>query len=209
DLLAEGPLSTKTVDAEANGAGYSKATIRRAKKALKIKPSKDGMTGGWVCQIPGQQAAKAILENTKMLKDPEGAQHQELSTFEEIEHLRGDHCHFQEGNIGNPPFQESESVQQILFKIIKKSEERKDPISALRTTAFKNLKCDSDFPQDLGSTDCLRFLSEMETKGMIRRDEWKGMNGSKKQVYLVGLPSEATIPILEGDADPAHQEDRP
>jgi len=90
DLLADGPLPTKTIKADADGAGYSWATIRRAQKALGIEPAKEGMKAGWVWRMPGQDAAKAILENAKMLKIPEDAQQKEVSTFGEIEHLRND-----------------------------------------------------------------------------------------------------------------------
>lgn len=90
DLLADGPMPTKMIKADADGAGYSWATIRRAQKALGIEPVKDGMKGGWVWLMPGYQAAKTIHENAKMLKNAEDAQQKEVSTFEEIEHLRGE-----------------------------------------------------------------------------------------------------------------------
>lgn len=79
DLLADGPMPTKTIKADANGAGYSWATIRRAQKALGIEPVKEGMKAGWVWRMPA-----------KMLKNTEDAQQKVLSTFEKIEHLRGD-----------------------------------------------------------------------------------------------------------------------
>ncbi len=90
DLLHDGPLPTKTIKADADGAGYSWATIRRAQKALGIDPVKEGMKAGWVWRMPGQEAARAILENAKMLKNPEDAQQKEVSTFGETEHLRGE-----------------------------------------------------------------------------------------------------------------------
>lgn len=90
DLLANGPLPTKTIKADADGAGYSWATIRRAQKALGIEPVKEGMKAGWVWRMPGQEAAKAIPENVKMLKNAEDAQQKEVSTFGEIEHLRSE-----------------------------------------------------------------------------------------------------------------------
>jgi putative DNA primase/helicase len=90
DLLADRPLPTKIIRADADGAGYSWATIRRAQKALGIEPAKEGMKGGWVWRMPGQEAAQAILANAKMLKNAEDAQPKEVSTFEEIEHLRGE-----------------------------------------------------------------------------------------------------------------------
>lgn len=90
DLLVDGPLPTKTIKADADGAGYSWATIRRAQKALGIEPVKEGMKAGWVWRMPGQEAARATLENAKMLKNPEDAQQKGVSTFGEIEHLRSD-----------------------------------------------------------------------------------------------------------------------
>jgi len=90
DLLADRPLPTKTIKADADGAGYSWATIRRAQKALGIEAMKEGMKTGWVWRMPGQEAEKAILENTKMLKDSEDAQQKEVSAFAETEHLQGD-----------------------------------------------------------------------------------------------------------------------
>lgn len=90
DLLHDGPLPTKTIKADADGAGYSWATIRRAQKALGIEPVKEGMKAGWVWRMPGQEAARATLENAKMLKNPEDAQQKGVSTFGEIEHLRSD-----------------------------------------------------------------------------------------------------------------------
>lgn len=47
DLLADGPLPTKTIRADADGAGYSWATIRRAQKELGVEAVKAGMRGGW------------------------------------------------------------------------------------------------------------------------------------------------------------------
>lgn len=77
DLLADGPLPAKTIKADADGAGYSWATIRRAQKTLGIEPSKTGMKGGWKWAIP-----------RRCSETPEGAQQKELSTFGNIEHLR-------------------------------------------------------------------------------------------------------------------------
>jgi putative DNA primase/helicase len=42
DLLADRPLPAKTIKADADGAGYSWATIRRAKKALGVEVRKSG-----------------------------------------------------------------------------------------------------------------------------------------------------------------------
>jgi putative DNA primase/helicase len=76
-LLANGPLPSKIIKGDADGAGYSWATIRRAKKALGIETSKAGMKGGWEWAI-----ARRCSTN------PEDAQQKEVSTFREIEHLQ-------------------------------------------------------------------------------------------------------------------------
>jgi len=47
------------------------------------------MKAGWVWRMPGHEAAKAILESAKMLKNPEDAQQNKVGTFGEIEHLQG------------------------------------------------------------------------------------------------------------------------
>jgi putative DNA primase/helicase len=90
DLLADGPLPAKTIRADADGAGYSWATIRRAQKALGIEPAKEGMKGGWAWRMPRQVAAKPILETAKMLNNYEDAQHKSVSTFRKNERLQGD-----------------------------------------------------------------------------------------------------------------------
>jgi putative DNA primase/helicase len=95
DLLADGPLPVKIIRADADGAGYSWATIRRAQKALGVEAVKEGGHFGavkqqWVWRMPGQEAARAILESArlKMLKNAEDAQEKSLSTFRKIEHLQ-------------------------------------------------------------------------------------------------------------------------
>ncbi|NEX63457.1 AAA family ATPase [Noviherbaspirillum galbum] len=45
DLLSDGPLPSKQIEAEARGAGYSMATIRRAKVEAKIEAFRDGGPG--------------------------------------------------------------------------------------------------------------------------------------------------------------------
>lgn len=78
DLLADGPIPTKAIKADANDAGYAWATIRRAQSALGIEARKAGMKGGWEWALP-----RRCSEN------PEDAQQKVLSTFVKIEHLRG------------------------------------------------------------------------------------------------------------------------
>ena len=76
NLLAAGPVESKTIKSDAEGAGHSWSTVRRAQKALKIKPRKGGMTGGWQWDLPGRCSPA-----------PEVAQPESLSTFDPFEHL--------------------------------------------------------------------------------------------------------------------------
>jgi putative DNA primase/helicase len=69
DLLADGPLPVKTIKADADGAGYSWATIRRAQKALGIEARKEGGAFGgkgavWKWYLP-QGAQDATRCSTK------------------------------------------------------------------------------------------------------------------------------------------------
>ena len=88
DLLTDGPLPTKVIKADADGAGYSWATIRRAQKSLGVEAVKEGMKGGWIWRLPGQETANTSCNKTKMLKNIEDAQQKEVGAFGKIEHLR-------------------------------------------------------------------------------------------------------------------------
>jgi putative DNA primase/helicase len=79
DLLSDGPIPTKTIKADADGAGYSWATIRRAQKSLGVDASKSGMKSGWQWSLP-----RRCSINT------EDVQQNNVSTFGEFEHLRSD-----------------------------------------------------------------------------------------------------------------------
>ncbi len=74
-LLADGPVPTEQVRAEAKGAGYSWRTIQRAKKALGAEAIKEGMAGGWVWRLPPKNATPPEECQGKMLApfgDPGG-----------------------------------------------------------------------------------------------------------------------------------------
>lgn len=77
NLLADGPVSSKQIKGDAEGAGHSWQTIRRAQKALGIEAHKEGMKGPWLWRLP-----------SKMLKSHEDAQTEVVNTFGENEHLR-------------------------------------------------------------------------------------------------------------------------
>lgn len=51
ELLADGPVPSKQVYEEGEKAGFSKSSLRRAKKALDIQPYKDGV---WYWKMPGE-----------------------------------------------------------------------------------------------------------------------------------------------------------
>lgn len=74
-VLANGPLTAVEVMVQATEAGYSEATIKRAKAALFIKPTKQGL-GPWTWALP------KILE---MGSSPAASQN--LSAFNKPEHL--------------------------------------------------------------------------------------------------------------------------
>lgn len=79
-LLSDGPLPTKTIKADADGAGYSWATIRRAQKTLGIDARREGglgKSGSWVWVLP----------SSKVLKNPLDAQQNNVSTLGKPEHL--------------------------------------------------------------------------------------------------------------------------
>lgn len=55
DLLAYGPCSAKDVYKEAESAGYSRDTMKRAKSRIGVEAIKQGMAGGWVWRLPVAQ----------------------------------------------------------------------------------------------------------------------------------------------------------
>jgi hypothetical protein len=74
DLLADGPLPVKTIKTDADGAGFSWATIRRAQKALGIKARKEGGAFGgkgaaWKWYLPqgAQDATRCSTQNDEHL----------------------------------------------------------------------------------------------------------------------------------------------
>ena len=90
DLLDDGPMSAKAIQADATGAGYSLATIRRAKKTLGIEAVKEGMKGGWAWRLPAPPIAITSTKTPKMLIVVEDAQQNKMNPFRAIEHLHTD-----------------------------------------------------------------------------------------------------------------------
>jgi putative DNA primase/helicase len=74
-LLADGPVGPKTIKSAADANGYSWASVRRAKGALRIEAHKTGFGDEWAWSLP------------KALTSSEDAQPKEVSTFAPSEHL--------------------------------------------------------------------------------------------------------------------------
>ncbi|MNO84015.1 hypothetical protein D3C76_753440 [compost metagenome] len=65
DTLQQGPVPTKQIKEDANGAGLAWATVRRAQKAIGAKAKKDGVKEGWSWFLPTEDAPSA----PKVLKE--------------------------------------------------------------------------------------------------------------------------------------------
>jgi hypothetical protein len=52
DMLADGPVASKEIDAAAKAEMIRYGTLQNAKKRLRIKPRKSGMAGGWEWSLP-------------------------------------------------------------------------------------------------------------------------------------------------------------
>jgi putative DNA primase/helicase len=83
-LLSDGPVPSKQVRADADGAGHSWATIRRAAAKLGVEARKEGghfARGGkqqWVWALPAEDAHET----------PKMPTFKKVSTFSEVEHLQ-------------------------------------------------------------------------------------------------------------------------
>jgi putative DNA primase/helicase len=91
-LLADGPMSRKAIQADADGAGYAWATIRRAKDLLGVEAVKEGFgkSGGWVWRFPAKALNDEHLsdELLRCSKPSKGAQEKKVSILGEFEHLK-------------------------------------------------------------------------------------------------------------------------
>jgi hypothetical protein len=129
NMLAAGPASQRTVKSDANANGISEASLRRAKVRLSVKARKDGMSGGWLWELPAAEDAQGasslsafedaqglstlsafedVHENPKMLSP------KTLSTFGNFEHLRAE-CRpppvEPEAAVEAPPNPETEAIE--------------------------------------------------------------------------------------------------
>ncbi len=70
DLLADGPVRMKTIEAQAKEAGHAWATVRRAKRALKARsrrPPGGGIDVPWYWVLPHQDAQRCSPKNVEHL----------------------------------------------------------------------------------------------------------------------------------------------
>lgn len=81
ESLADGPIGSKELQADARGAGIALNTLRRAYKDIGGKPRKCGLKGGWLWEWPSEDA-HANAEDTQ------GAQGSNVGIFEQNGYLR-------------------------------------------------------------------------------------------------------------------------
>jgi len=81
EILANGPLPQKEVDADYKGAGFSLSTIKRAKKRLGVVSKKDGMKGVWYWSLPSEK-------HEEVHEGDEEAQHIRVNPFGKNEPLQ-------------------------------------------------------------------------------------------------------------------------
>lgn len=67
-LLLDGPISVPTIKADAIGAGYTWATIRRAKDYLGVEARKLGMREGWAWALAAEGAHEGVHEDAQTKK---------------------------------------------------------------------------------------------------------------------------------------------
>lgn len=65
DLLTDGPMPTKEVFREAQGAGYSRDQVKRAKAKIGAVAEKQGMTGGWLWRLPALEGSGHAAEGSE------------------------------------------------------------------------------------------------------------------------------------------------
>jgi hypothetical protein len=82
DLLAGGAMPQKEIEQDYKGAGYSRSTIKKAKKRLGVISKKDGMSGGWFWSLPREKHEEAH-------EGDEEVQQNSVNPFGENEPLRG------------------------------------------------------------------------------------------------------------------------
>ena len=90
DLLAHGPVPTKQIKADADGAGHAWATVRRAQKVVGAEARKQGMGSGWAWQLGVEVAheiPKVLNLMPKVLSKKGEHLHENMSTFAVVEQV--------------------------------------------------------------------------------------------------------------------------
>lgn len=64
-LLADGPIAAKTIKADADGAGYAWRTVQQSATRLGVERRKEGMKGGWVWGLSGDEPARRRNEDAE------------------------------------------------------------------------------------------------------------------------------------------------
>jgi hypothetical protein len=90
-LLAAGPVSQKTIKADASANSISEKTLRRAKSKLGVVARKNGMEGGWTWELPAPEDGQdgqglAIFEDGH--ENPKMPTSGDVATFGNFGHLR-------------------------------------------------------------------------------------------------------------------------
>jgi putative DNA primase/helicase len=87
NILADGPVSSRQIRYDCEGAGHTWATMRRAQKILGVEVYRDGFgrEGTWYWQLPKPDDATSV--SSKVLKNIKGAQEKNVSIFGKNEHL--------------------------------------------------------------------------------------------------------------------------
>jgi putative DNA primase/helicase len=68
-VLADGPLSAKQIKREADEAGHSQITLKRAKAALGVEAIKDGFRAGWTWALPPKGIATVEGDHDSGVRD--------------------------------------------------------------------------------------------------------------------------------------------
>lgn len=90
NLLSSGPVPTKQIKADADGAGHAWATVRRAQKAIGAEARKQGMGSGWAWQLGVEVAhemPKVLNLLPKVLSKKSEHLRENMSTFEPLEQV--------------------------------------------------------------------------------------------------------------------------
>lgn len=71
DLLADGPMPSKAIRADGDGAGHTWRTLHRAADKLNVDRRKDGMRGPWIWRLPLPGPAKVPTTAPEAARNPE------------------------------------------------------------------------------------------------------------------------------------------